>query len=260
MHRTRERNCGRAELRPSGVAAERGVPPGSAGGDLLEFGDELTHRPERQPGDRPVGVAHDTVAVEDEDAAAGEPDRTEGAVHARHRLVGVGQQRELESVLGREGVVAAHVLRRDPQYLGVHLVELPEVVVVAVELLRAHRRVVTRIEHEHHGLAGEVRQRVLATARSGQREVGGDIAHTQAHEAATSINSSLMSKLANTSCTSSLSSNASRMRRTDFASPASVIGTRLSDTIGESAESTSMPASSRAAFTSYTTDGSVITR
>ena len=41
---------------------------------------------------------------------------------------------------------------------------------------------------------------------------------------------------------------------------AQVIGTRFSDTIGESAEITSIPTSSSAVFTSYTIEGLVITR
>ena len=47
------------------------------------------------------------------------------------------------------------------EHLGVELVERVEPVVVVVELLRAHRRVVAGVEDEHDRLAGEVRQRVV---------------------------------------------------------------------------------------------------
>ena len=56
-----------------------------------------------------------------------------------------------------------------------------------------------------------------------------------------------MSKLAKTSCTSSLSSSASTIRSTLLAPPRrSVIGTRFSDTIGVSADSIVKPAASSA--------------
>ena len=68
-----------------------------------------------------------------------------------------------------------------------------------------------------------------------------------------------MSALLYTSCTSSLSSSASTIRKTVRASSAAAIGTRLSETSGVSAESIVNPASSSAWRTSYTADGSVVT-
>ena len=100
-----------------------------------------------------MGIAHDALGVEDEHAASREPDRAQGAVQPGHGLVGVGEEREREPVLAGEGVVAADVLCGDADDLGIHVAELLEIVVVGVELLRAHRGVVTRVEHEHDALA-----------------------------------------------------------------------------------------------------------
>ena len=58
--------------------------------------DQLADRPVRETGDRPVGVADHPVTIDDEHAAAGEPDRAERPVGAGDRLVRVGQQREVE--------------------------------------------------------------------------------------------------------------------------------------------------------------------
>ena len=68
-----------------------------AAATACEGGDELAHRAVREPGDRPVGVADDAVAVDDEHAAPREPDRPERAVQRGDRLVGVGEQRERRS-------------------------------------------------------------------------------------------------------------------------------------------------------------------
>ena len=67
--------------------------------------------------------------------------------------------------LPENAVVAGDVLGRDAEHLRVELGELLELVVVAVELLRAHRRVVTRIEHEHDRVAGVVAERHVAVHR-----------------------------------------------------------------------------------------------
>ena len=98
------------------------VPDRPQSGEFVQFGDELLHRPVRQAGDRPVGVADHTVGIDDEHAAAGKSDRAERAVEPGDRLVGIGEQRELEAVLAGERVVAADVLGRDAQHLGVELV------------------------------------------------------------------------------------------------------------------------------------------
>src|SRR5690606_19538767 len=107
-----------------------------------EDADELAGRAVREPGDGAVRVPHDPLAVDDEHAAAREADRPERAVGLGDRLVGVGEERELEPVLRREALVALQALRRDAEHLGVELVERVEAVVVVVELLGAHRRVV----------------------------------------------------------------------------------------------------------------------
>ena len=56
-------------------------------------------RAEREPGDRPVGVADDALGVDHERRAPVEAERAEDAVGLAHRLVGVGEQREGEAAL-----------------------------------------------------------------------------------------------------------------------------------------------------------------
>ena len=70
------------------------------------------------------------------------------------------QEREPETVLGGECLVALDRLRADGQHLGADVGELLDVVGVGVQLLRAHRRVVARVEDEHDRLAAVLGQRV----------------------------------------------------------------------------------------------------
>ncbi len=112
----RDRIGDRDEALLANTGSNLSAPAGSTG-DLLQFADQLVDRPEREPGDGAVGIAHDTVAVDDEHAATREPDRPERAVEAGDRLVGVGQQRKVEAVLAGERVVTVDVLggdRRSP--------------------------------------------------------------------------------------------------------------------------------------------------
>ncbi len=97
-------------------------------------------------------------------------------------------------MLAEKRVVARHVLGRDRQHLRADVLELGETVVVAVELLGAHGRVVTRVEDEDHGLPRVLRERVLASTRPRQGEVRGSIADADAHPTC-SIRDSAMSKL-----------------------------------------------------------------
>ena len=90
-------------------------------------------------------VAHDALAIDDEHAAARKAQRAERAVRRGYHLVGVGQKRKPEPVLEGELLVALHALGRDRDHLRVERFELRQIVVVAVELLRAHRRVVARV-------------------------------------------------------------------------------------------------------------------
>src|SRR5581483_4063912 len=105
---------------------------------------------------------------------------------------------EGEAELADELLVALHALRADRQHLCAQSFELRDVGRVLPQLLRAHGRVVARIEDEQHRVAAFLRQRVAATAGARQREVGGRVPHTRCgHYASTSSRmASGMSKLA----------------------------------------------------------------
>src|SRR6478735_6125431 len=225
-------------------ATASGGPP-SAGRQCFQRVDQLAHRSVGEPSDRSVHVTDHPTAVDDEHAAPREAERPERAIAAGDGLVGVGQQRELEAVLAGELVVALHALRGDAQHLSVERLELGEVVVVAVQLLGAHRRVVARVEDQHHWLAGIVAERHLSPPTGRQGERRRPLSGTEAHDTV-SISSSLMSKFPYTSCTSSLSSSASMIRSTLRASSASLTSIVVLDTIVLSADSTPSPAASRA--------------
>jgi hypothetical protein len=122
-----------------------------------------------------VGVADHAVPVDDEHRPAVEADRSEDAVRVADDLALVGQQREREPVLGRERLVAGHVLGADAEDLGTDVGEVVEVVVVAGELRRAHGRVVARVEHEHDRLAAQGGQRDGLPAGGREGEVRGDV-------------------------------------------------------------------------------------
>src|SRR4249919_1874035 len=140
-------------------------------------------------------VADDPLAIDDEHAAARETEGAERAVQGGDRLVGVGQQRELQPVLAGERLVAVDALCRYCQYLSIERFELIEAAVVRVELLRAHGRVVTRIEDQDDGLADEVFERNHRPTRRGQTKRRCRIADAHVHASTASIRSSLMSKL-----------------------------------------------------------------
>src|ERR671912_735160 len=148
---------------------------------LLELFDQLAHRPIRETCHRAVCVADRSLTVDDEHTAPREAERTERAVCPRDRLVRVREQRECETVLAGECLVAVDRLRRDADDLRVELLEFLEAVVVRVELLGAHRRVVARIEDEHQRPAAEVCQRVRSATRAWQREVRSLVADADAH-------------------------------------------------------------------------------
>ena len=123
-----------------------------------------------------MGEAHDPVGAHHHDRSAVEAERAEHAVRLGDLLVDVGEEREREAVLRRERLVARHVLRADAEQLGAEPDERAEVVVVAVELHGAHRRVIAGIEREHDRLPALRGQRVVAAAGARKREVGCDLA------------------------------------------------------------------------------------
>ena len=67
--------------------------------------------------------------------------------------------------------MAGNRLGADGQHLRPDLFEAGDVVGVGVQLLRAHGRVVARVEDHHDGLAEVVRQGVVPAPRAGQGEV-----------------------------------------------------------------------------------------
>ena len=82
------------------------------------------------------------------------------AVLLHHRVIRIGEQRELESVLLREPRLALRVEHADAEHRRLALLELRQVVLEGARLLGAAGRVVLGIEVEHHRLAGVVGQRV----------------------------------------------------------------------------------------------------
>src|SRR5215207_7859311 len=237
-------------------------------GRRLDRGDQLGARPEREPGDRPVGVAQDALAVDHEHRPPVEADRTEDAVQLAHLLLGVAEQREGEPALVlAELVVARHRLGADRQHPGVERRELGDVLGVGVELAGAHGRVVARVEDQDDRAAPVLGQRVLAVplrraVGALEREVGGGAAHLDFSDKATTVSrmASGMSKLACTAWTSSCSSRASTSRSTFFADSVDSSGIVACGTIARSTDSTAMPASSRAVRTACRSDGGVVTR
>src|SRR4029077_11977568 len=116
---------------------------------------------------RSVCVANDAVAIDDENAAPRKSQRTERAVQPRYGLVGVGEQRKLQALLAGKHLVALDALRGDAEHLRIERFELVELAAVRVQLLRAHRGVVARIEDEDDSFVGEVRQRNRRATRRG---------------------------------------------------------------------------------------------
>ena len=114
---------------------------------------------EREAGHRPVHVAHDAGAVDHEDRPPVEAHRAEDAVAlarpACRRRTAAGRRTRPGS--SREAVVALDRLGADGQHRGVDVAELVDLGRVAVELAGAHRRVVARVEHQHHRLARRTR-------------------------------------------------------------------------------------------------------
>src|SRR4051812_33379196 len=86
-------------------------PGGRSGAGVLDGLDQLADGAEGEAGDGAVGIADDAFCVDDEHAAAREAQRAERAVRAGDGLVRVGEQRELQTVLAGEAVVAGDVLR-----------------------------------------------------------------------------------------------------------------------------------------------------
>ena len=104
-----------------------------------------------------VAIAHDALLVDHDHRARGGADAgRDGRVGLGHRLVDIGQERHVETVLGGELLVGGEVLRGDPHDRGVQGGEVLGAVAIGAELLRANHRVVARIEQQHDSLAAMV--------------------------------------------------------------------------------------------------------
>ena len=137
-----------------GVAGER-----QGAGEVL---DVLVAQPEQ----RDVAVADRALGVDDEDRAAHEATR---ARRRRRRARWRGRGRRAghgEPVLGDEALVRVDRLGRDPQHLGVEIVEVVGGIAVGAELARAHRREVARVKGEDHPAAAEGGQPDASLPRS----------------------------------------------------------------------------------------------
>ncbi len=91
-------------------------------------------------------------------------------------MLGIGEQRHREAVLRGEALVRADRLRRDPDHLGVELVEMVRCVAVGAELPRADRCEVARIEGEHDPAATVLCEPEALACGPGQLEVRGLVA------------------------------------------------------------------------------------
>ena len=95
---------------------------------MLAQGGERVHqfadRPEGNPDKCAMGITNDSSSVDHEHAATRQIHHAEHAVGAVNGFVSVGKQRELESVLGGELLVARYVLGGDTKHLRRHTREL----------------------------------------------------------------------------------------------------------------------------------------
>ena len=77
--------------------------------------------------------------------------------------------------------MAFDILRGQRQDLRVEPSELLDLAGVLVELHCADRRVVARVEDQHHVVTGVVGQRIVETAGSGKGELGGNVSDADSH-------------------------------------------------------------------------------
>ena len=106
-----------------------------------------------------VAVAHHALLVDhDYRPRSGADTRRHGRVGLGHRLIDVGQQRHIETVLGRELLMRGEILRGDPYDRGVQGCEVLGAVAVGAELLGANHRVIARIEQQDDALAAMIRE------------------------------------------------------------------------------------------------------
>src|ERR1051325_484673 len=94
------------------------------------------------------------------------------AVLLHHRVIFIGEQRELQPVLIRELRLARRIQYADAEHGGLALLELRQVVLERARLLRAAGRVVFWIEVENDGLPRIIGERMVLAFLIGQREGG----------------------------------------------------------------------------------------
>ena len=121
---------------------------------------------ERRPLDAPVGLA--VIALLDP-----------GAVGVRDRVVGVGEQREVEPVLGGELGHRVDRVRRDPDHADAGRLVVGAPVADPAGLGGAPRCVRPWIEVEDDRAAPQVRERHLLAVLVGEGEVGGFLADAE---------------------------------------------------------------------------------
>jgi hypothetical protein len=75
-------------------------PKGGTSASGLDGSYEFFHWPESQSSNGLMGIADDSLGIDDKDTASRIPKGPHGAKQTRHCLVRISQQRELEPVLG----------------------------------------------------------------------------------------------------------------------------------------------------------------
>ncbi len=122
----------------------------------------------------------DLAVRTDQEGRPDDPDRllavqgllAPGPVGLAHRVVGVGEQGELEAVLLPELLVLVGAVGRDAQHGHLGPGKGPQVVVELAGLLGAARRVVPRVEVHDHRLPAKSLSETLAPSWSGRVKAG----------------------------------------------------------------------------------------
>src|SRR5690606_21448331 len=96
------------------------------------------------------------------------------AVKLGHLVLGVGQQREGQSVPSPELLVRLHAVGAHSEYHGLQPLELGKGIAKVASLRSASGRVVLRVEIQHYRATSQVAEGQLLPFVCGQREVGRD--------------------------------------------------------------------------------------
>ncbi|SCU75720.1 hypothetical protein CNECB9_2480019 [Cupriavidus necator] len=133
-------------------------------------------------------VAHDALAVDDEGAALNAPVllaieffHLDDIEQRAHGFVGVRDQLEGQLKLGLEVLVRADAVARDAEHLHAGFLEILILVAEVHGLRGATRRVVLRVEVQHHRLAAVVGKAEGGVAGHRRAEVGYGLVQTDGH-------------------------------------------------------------------------------